>query len=78
MSGFEAFVYHNGELFVENVSLKKIAEKFGTPCYIYSQSALTNAYQQFDAAFEDRDHLICYAVKANSNLAILNLLARLP
>jgi len=77
MSGFEAFVYHNGELFVENVSLKKIAEKFGTPCYIYSQSALTNAYQQFDAAFEDRDHLICYAVKANSNLAILNLLARL-
>ncbi len=77
MSGFEAFVYHNGELFVENVSLKKIAEKFGTPCYIYSQSALTNAYQEFDAAFEDRDHLICYAVKANSNLAILNLLARL-
>ena len=77
MSGFEAFVYHNGELFVENVSLKKIAEKFGTPCYIYSQSALTNAYQQFDAAFEDRDHLICYAVKANSNLAILNVLARL-
>ena len=77
MSGFEAFVYHNGGLFVENVSLKKIAEKFGTPCYIYSQSALTNAYQQFDAAFEDRDHLICYAVKANSNLAILNVLARL-
>lgn len=77
MSGFEVFEYHNGELFVENVPLKKIAEKFGTPCYIYSQSALTNAYQQFDAAFEDRDHLICYAVKANSNLAILNLLARL-
>ncbi len=77
MSGFEAFVYHNGELFVENVSLKKIAEKFGTPCYIYSQSVLTNAYHQFDTAFEDRDHLICYAVKANSNLAILNLLARL-
>jgi len=77
MSGFEAFDYRNGELFVEEVSLQRIAEKFGTPCYVYSQSVLTNAYRQFDAAFEKRDHLICYAVKANSNIAILNLLAQL-
>ncbi len=77
MSGFEAFDYRNGELFVEEVPLQQIAEKFGTPCYVYSQSVLTNAYRQFDAAFEKRDHLICYAVKANSNIAILNLLAQL-
>ncbi|MCC8995702.1 MAG: diaminopimelate decarboxylase [Nitrosomonas sp.] len=77
MSGFEAFDYRNGELFVEEVPLQQIAEKFGTPCYVYSQSVLTNAYRQFDAAFEKRDHLICYAVKANSNISILNLLAQL-
>lgn len=76
MSAFEAFDYRNGELFVEEVPLQQIAEKFGTPCYVYSQSVLTNAYRQFDAAFEKRDHLICYAVKANSNIAILNLLAQ--
>lgn len=77
MSGFEAFDYCNGELFVEKVPLKQIAEKFGTPCYVYSQSALTNAYREFDSAFGNRDHLICYAVKANSNIAILNVLAQL-
>lgn len=77
MSGFEAFDYYNGELFVEKVPLKQIAEKFGTPCYVYSASALTNAYREFDSAFGNRDHLICYAVKANSNIAVLNLLARL-
>ncbi|MDP3281996.1 MAG: diaminopimelate decarboxylase, partial [Nitrosomonas sp.] len=51
--------------------------EFGTPCYVYSRSALTQAYQEFDSAFANRDHLICYAVKANSNIAILNLLAQL-
>jgi diaminopimelate decarboxylase len=77
MSGFPEFDYRNGELFVESVSLKQIAHEFGTPCYVYSRSALTQAYLAFDSAFAKRDHLICYAVKANSNIAILNLFARL-
>ena len=67
----------NGELHAEAVPLSRIAEQYGTPCYVYSHAELTDAYRAFDAAFAARDHLICYAVKANSNLAILNLLARL-
>jgi diaminopimelate decarboxylase len=77
MSGFSEFVYHDNELYVESVPLKQIADEFGTPCYVYSRSALTKAYLEFDSAFSGRNHLICYAVKANSNIAILNLLARL-
>ncbi len=77
MTGFPEFIYRNDELFVESVTLKQIAKEVGTPCYVYSRNALTRAYQEFDSAFSDRDHLICYAVKANSNIAILNLLARL-
>jgi len=77
MTGFPEFIYRNDELFIESVPLKQIAEEVGTPCYVYSRNALTRAYQEFDSAFADRDHLICYAVKANSNIAILNLLARL-
>ncbi|MBS0298724.1 MAG: diaminopimelate decarboxylase [Proteobacteria bacterium] len=77
MSGFSAFDYRNNELFVESVPLQQIANEFGTPCYVYSRAALTQAYQAFDSAFANRDHLICYAVKANSNIAILNLFARL-
>lgn len=77
MSGFAEFNYHNNELFVESVPLKQIADEFGTPCYVYSRSALTKAYQEFDTSFANRDHLICYAVKANSNIAILNLFAQL-
>lgn len=77
MSGFPEFSYRNNALFVESVSLQQIADEFGTPCYVYSRAALTKAYQEFDAAFADRDHLICYAVKANSNIAILNLFAQL-
>ena len=69
--------YRNGELYVEGVPLAVIAKRHGTPCYVYSRAALTAAYQAFDAAFAGRDHLVCYAVKANSNLAILNLFARL-
>jgi diaminopimelate decarboxylase len=72
-----AFGYRRGELHAEAVPLSRIAEQFGTPCYVYSRAALTKAYRAFDAAFAGRDHLVCYAVKANSNLAILNLLARL-
>jgi len=77
MSGFPEFIYDDNELYVESVPLKQIADEFGTPCYIYSRSALTKAYLEFDSAFANRDHLICYAVKANSNIAILNLLAQL-
>ena len=71
------FSRHDAELCVESVPLSRIAEEFGTPCYVYSHGALTAAYQGFDSAFAERDHLICYAVKANSSLAILNLFARL-
>jgi len=71
------FSRHDAELCVESVPLSRIAEEFGTPCYVYSHAALTAAYQSFDSAFAERDHLICYAVKANSSLAILNLFARL-
>ena len=71
------FGYHDGELRAEAVPLSRIAERFGTPCYVYSRAALTEAWRAFDAAFADRDHLVCYAVKANSTLAVLNLFARL-
>ena len=76
MSG-SPFDYRNGRLCGESVQLDRIAQEFGTPCYVYSRAALTAAYREFDAAFAGRDHLVCYAVKANSNLAILNLFARL-
>jgi diaminopimelate decarboxylase len=65
------------ELHVENVPLTRVAEKFGTPSFVYSRAALTTAFQTYDNAFGDRSHLICYAAKANSNLAILDVLARL-
>lgn len=73
----EYFSYQNNRLCVEQVPLAEIAQRFGTPCYVYSHAALTEGYQQFKAAFAGREHLICYAVKANPNLAILHLLARL-
>ncbi|MGB7540631.1 MAG: diaminopimelate decarboxylase, partial [Burkholderiales bacterium] len=72
------FSYHaDGTLFAEGVSLESIAARFGTPCYVYSRAALESAYREFERACVGRDVLICYAVKANSNLAVLNLLARL-
>lgn len=66
-----------GELYAESVPLADIARQFSTPCYVYSRAALTEAFRQFDEGFAVRDHLICYAVKANSNLAVLNTFARL-
>ena len=69
------FSYQNNRLCVEQVPLAEIAQRFGTPCYVYSHAALTEGYRQFKTAFAGREHLICYAVKANSNLAILHLLA---
>lgn len=77
MSGFPSFDYRDNTLYIESVSLSHIANTFGTPCYVYSKKVIVDAYQAFDTAFEDKDHLICYAVKANANIAILNLLARL-
>jgi diaminopimelate decarboxylase len=71
------YSYRDGELHVEAVPLRRIAAEAGTPCYVYSRAALTDAYAQFSAAFAGRDHLICYAVKANSTLAVLDLFGRL-
>lgn len=67
----------DGVLHVEDVSLEAIARDFGTPCYVYSRSALEAAYRAYAQALAPHPHLICYAVKANSSLAILNVLARL-
>ncbi len=71
------FHYQNGELQAEQVSLEKIASLYGTPCYVYSRAALTESFRQFSDALKGHEHLICYAVKANANLAVLNLFARL-
>jgi len=71
------FHYQNGALCAEQVPLADIAAQFGTPCYVYSRAALTDSMHQFTDALQGREHLICYAVKANSNLAVLNVLARL-
>lgn len=71
------FAYQGGELYAEQVPLRRIAERYGTPCYVYSRAAVEQTYRAFEAAFADCDHLICYAVKANSTLAVLNLLTRL-
>jgi len=71
------FEYRNGELHAESVPLSAIAEQYGTPCYVYSRAALMASWRAFDAAFAGHDHLVCYAVKANSTLAVLNVLARL-
>lgn len=77
MSNSKSFGYRDATLYCESVPLDLIASKFGTPCYVYSRRALAAAYAEFDIAFAGRDHLVCYAVKANSNLAILNLFAGL-
>lgn len=71
------FMLRNGCLHAENIALPDVAKRFGTPCYVYSRCAIEAAWRAFDKAFAGHDHLICYAVKANSNLAVLNLLARL-
>ena len=72
-----AFSYRNGVLCAGDVPLDDIARRFGTPCFVYSQPAIEAAYGAFAEALRGRDALICYSVKANSNLAILALLARL-
>jgi len=73
----EAFQYHEGELHAEDVSLNAIAEAYGTPTYVYSRAYLEERFLSYKNALAGREHLICYAVKANSNIAVLNVLARL-
>jgi diaminopimelate decarboxylase len=73
----DAFNYRNGELFAEGVALSAIAERFGTPTYVYSRAHIEAQYRSFADALEGTPSLVCYAVKANSNLGVLNVLARL-
>ena len=72
-----AFHYADGTLFAEDVALTELATQFGTPSYVYSRAAIESAWQAYANALSTQPHLICYAVKANSNIAVLNLLARL-
>lgn len=72
-----SFTLKNNTLHVENVALNQIASEFGTPCYVYSKSALTQAFERFSAGFAEINHLVCFAVKSNPSLAILNLFAKL-
>jgi diaminopimelate decarboxylase len=72
-----SFNYRDGALCAEQMPLEEIARRFGTPCYVYSRAAIESAYAEFTEALAGRDALLCYSVKANSNLAILALLARL-
>jgi len=71
------FTYKNGQLHAEDISLLEIAKRHNTPCYIYSKKAIQTKYTEFDLAFTSKQHLICYAVKANSNISILNILAKM-
>ena len=71
------FLYRDGQLYAEDVALADIATQYGTPCYVYSRATLERHWHAFDDAFSDHPHLVCFAVKANSNLGVLNILARL-
>lgn len=70
------FTYQANTLHAENTPLNELAERFGTPLYVYSRSALEQQWQAFDHAFGSQPHLVCYAVKTNSNIAVLNVLAQ--
>ena len=72
-----AFSLNNGQLYAESVALSGVAERFGTPCYLYSRAALEAAFDEFRQELDGIDSMICYAVKANSNIAVLNVFARL-
>ncbi len=71
------FQYKNEQLYVEDLPVKQLAEEFGTPLYIYSHATLERHWHAFDSALGEHPHLICYAVKANSNIGILNVMAKL-
>src|ERR1041385_9448088 len=72
-----AFHYRGKKLYCEGVALDSLAKKFGTPFYVYSQGTLTDHFQKLDRALAPLDHLICFAMKSNSNLAVLRVLANL-
>ena len=72
----DPFSYRDGELFAEELPVTQLAERFGTPLYLYSRDALETHYRAFDDAFGEHPHRVCYAVKANSNLAVLQVLAQ--
>ena len=72
----DPFSYRDGELFAEELPVAQLAERFGTPLYLYSRDALETHYRAFDDAFGEHPHRVCYAVKANSNLAVLQVLAQ--
>ena len=74
--GSEAFSYRENRLYCEDAALEELAERYGTPLYVYSRRAIEGAYGAYDAALKGRFALVCYAVKANSNLAVLDVLAR--
>lgn len=71
------FQYRDGALFAEEIAVADLAERFGTPLYVYSRATLERHFRAFDEAFGEHPHQVCYAVKANSNIAVLNVLARL-
>ena len=71
------FHYLDNQLTAEAVPLTRIAEQFGTPCFVYSRAALEQHFRAYEQALAGCDHLVCYAVKANSNLAVLSVLAKL-
>ncbi|OGT86932.1 MAG: diaminopimelate decarboxylase [Gammaproteobacteria bacterium RIFCSPLOWO2_12_FULL_52_10] len=71
------FIYQNGQLCADQLPLDEVAKRFGTPCYVYSRAAIEAQWLAYNQAFAERSHLICYAVKANSNIAVLNILADL-
>ena len=73
----QAFTSRDGQLFAEGVALSAIAERFGTPTYVYSRAHIEAQYRAYADALQGIEHLVCFAVKANSNLGVLNVLARL-
>ncbi|SHN24054.1 diaminopimelate decarboxylase [Pseudomonas asturiensis] len=73
----DAFNYRDGELFAEGVALSALADRFGTPTYVYSRAHIEAQYRAYTDALDGMPHLVCFAVKANSNLGVLNVLARL-
>lgn len=73
----ESFLYQNGHLYAEGVALEEIAQAVGTPAFVYSRAEIEERWLNYDEAFGGRKHLICYSVKANSSLAVLNILSKL-
>jgi diaminopimelate decarboxylase len=71
------FHYTGNKLYCEDVAIEVLAKRFGTPLYIYSQRTLTSRFQELDRALAGIDHRVCFAVKSNSNLSVLRVLARL-